>query len=661
MASFIEVEGPGGIVVEFPQGTDPTTIDRVMRQAVTQVRQDVPERAPRSIGNELAAGLNDQFQAAGQRTSPNVRKLDGSLNYDPLGELVQMDGGNFYQDAQGELRAINPEHDVILRDPQTNKPMVFARNDEMNEGVISSAARVILPGIPAGAPARLPGGAGAAMRAAPKPAAAAAQRVQAFDRSGVTPSLPAASESNWIGRGANMLKETPVGAPIQRRVAGNLEEAGNRAQQIAGMASDVRQPEVAGRDVGSAARAFMQRNGQPVADPTRTPSRQVGFGPKQETLYDAVERSIDPQAMGRLDETLRAWDETLSQFDDPALAEAMKGNGPLARFAGLLRDAHARGALTFRDMRQLRTQLRYLREGANDAQRIQGADIDRLYSGLSMDMQSLADAHGASQAARRADRFTRAGEQARRPALEKFAPEGASGERVFENIIRAAKEGSGADSKSLAALYRSVPKQEWNKVTSTFIDRMGRAKPGQTTAAGAAEWSPSSFLTEYSKLSKNGKFYLFDAAGNSELRRALDDLLKVSGELKRVEKLGNPSGSGHIAIQGGVAGSLATAASAAVYYGDLSPALALAFAGIGGNGAARLMANPRFVRWLTGAHKVQKAAKSPRDRQRRIAQHAAGLRLIGGDKEMQALTREFMRHLQDMTPATTENGEPRSR
>ncbi len=97
----IRVTGPEGVVVNFPDGTDPATMDRVMREAMEKVRGGrklVPVTDP-----ELLKQLNSGIPApqpkltpvtdpklleqlnAGQTRMIEIRGPDGSINRFPEG------------------------------------------------------------------------------------------------------------------------------------------------------------------------------------------------------------------------------------------------------------------------------------------------------------------------------------------------------------------------------------------------------------------------------------------------------------------------------------------------------------------------------------------------------------------------------------------------
>lgn len=122
-------------------------------------------------GQVMMEGFNNEQRAAAQGVTPVVRDKNGKLNFKPIGELVPMDGGNFIQTPSGEMLIVNPQHNVILKDPQTGKMMVFEKTPDVTENRALSAFRLLAPGLATNAPTRIASGSMAALRQGGKVAA----------------------------------------------------------------------------------------------------------------------------------------------------------------------------------------------------------------------------------------------------------------------------------------------------------------------------------------------------------------------------------------------------------------------------------------------------------------------------------------------------------
>lgn len=179
---------------------------------------------------------------------------------------------------------------------------------------------------------------------------------------------------------------------------------------------------------------------------------------------------------------------------------------------------------------------------------------------------------------------------------------GKSGEDVVASLTRMANN-RGDARKLKTALHRMSP-EEARDLRALVIGKLGDSTPGKQDAFGEA-FSPARFLTEWNRLTKEGKQLLF---GQGELRDALDDLATIASSARAAESFSNPSNT---------AG--ATAAFATYSAG---PGAIVAFATgnaltgtvlLGGVAAqpiaARILTSPKLVRWLAQAANVRDRAK----------------------------------------------------
>ena len=118
-----------------------------------------------TISDQIAHSVDDQIEAAKQRTTPFTRDNEGQFLRKPLGIAVQSADGKWYYKADPNADAskenyqpvIANQHD-ILRDPETGERIVFERNDATRESMLTSLGRLALPFMATSAPTRLPGG-----------------------------------------------------------------------------------------------------------------------------------------------------------------------------------------------------------------------------------------------------------------------------------------------------------------------------------------------------------------------------------------------------------------------------------------------------------------------------------------------------------------------
>lgn len=127
-----------------------------LENVATVMRGEERGPATASPAAQLAGDFLNQGSAAGQRTTPNIGAQMKNFISD---EVHENDAGEIlYRDRQsGKLVPTDQAKQVALRDPADGKIKVFARSADTDEGVISSAGRLLSTGMGAGAPTARPG------------------------------------------------------------------------------------------------------------------------------------------------------------------------------------------------------------------------------------------------------------------------------------------------------------------------------------------------------------------------------------------------------------------------------------------------------------------------------------------------------------------------
>jgi hypothetical protein len=174
-----------------------------------------------------------------------------------------------------------------------------------------------------------------------------------------------------------------------------------------------------------------------------------------------------------------------------------------------------------------------------------------------------------------------------------------SDEKAFKYAMSSSRDGG----TGLARLRRNFTPEEWDVVAASVLNRMGLATPGAQNAAGDA-FSVNTFLTNWSKMAPEAKQALFGGKRYEAIASDLDSLINVMGSLKGVEKFANTSNTGRVVV---------TYMALQALGGALVGAAAGEGAGVGGTGtgiagvaatvlapraAAKLITNPKFVKWL---------------------------------------------------------------
>ena len=115
------------------------------------------ERGPATAdpAAQLAGDFLNQGSAAGQRTTPNI---DAQMKNFISDDVHENDAGEvLYRDPQsGQLVPTDQNKQVALRDPKDGKIKIFSRSADTDEGILSSAGRLLGTGMAAGAPTARP-------------------------------------------------------------------------------------------------------------------------------------------------------------------------------------------------------------------------------------------------------------------------------------------------------------------------------------------------------------------------------------------------------------------------------------------------------------------------------------------------------------------------
>lgn len=542
--------------------------------------RDVPkegERRPAASFTESAAdvarGMVNNLNAGLQRTSPFV------TGDRPLGPLVQSDIGPAYAGGPNEYERFDPAQHVVLNDPQTGRAMVYARSPKMDEGLASSAGRVLSLGALTSPITRA--------SAVGQPPAATQRLARDFERTGVDPNLPALTQSRTAGTTAQVLRNMPaVGdLTIGRSIERMRRQTGERAAATAAEYGDALDPAQAGRIVQQAAQDWRRPfdRAVSVADARGRPSRDIGFQTKAEALFGEVDRLVPQDVFIPTPGTRAALEGISGKFaSNPDLGATMQS----ALFARQLEALNNGKLLTYPELKMFR---QYVGErigqpslGTDIAQ----ADWKRLYAGLSDDLEKFAQGASpeAGKAYQQANAFFRAGMQRAENALQPVADAG-GWEGAYRQVVNAATTGGAADIMKGWQVKRSMPAEQWNQVASSWVNKAGRI----TNADGTEGFSPALFLREYTKLSAAGKDLLFSGAGKSAQREMLDSLANVARAYQGVEKLANPSGTARHLMGPAMTAGLLT-----------DPASTIA-AGLASSGTGILMSSPSFARWFVAA------------------------------------------------------------
>lgn len=427
--------------------------------------------------------------------------------------------------------------------------------DRLGGGLASAAV-----GAAVGAPLGY-GGSRLATRGGGQQALTEGQDVMAaMDRQGITPFAPDVGGN--ITRLATAGTAQTLGGvgPIRRAAQTTIDDAQGVRDRVASSFGVIANPESAGETARAGARSFI----------ARTSARGNG-------LYTAAERAAG-QSRVETPEALRILDDEIVR-----LAETPAGSEGLERLQGLREALSAPN--TVRGLRNMRTALRDQFETAGlrnsnlerIANRVVDAAADDIVGGLQA--QGL---DNAARAYRVADRYWRNRlatiDEAIEPVLGN-ANNPKSGEQVMQSL----KQAMAGNNRRFGNFIEALPPQERGTVRASLIAGLGRATKGQQDETGEA-FSLATFLTNWNEIGASAKRTLF----GDEARAALNDLAIVARGAKQSQRFANTSNTGAAVT------TSALGAAALTGPGVLFAAKALA----GQYAAGRLLASPRFARWV---------------------------------------------------------------
>lgn len=415
-----------------------------------------------------------------------------------------------------------------------------------------------------------------ASRVPPQAPTEAQQLMAAAERRGIDV-LPADVAGPVVRRATSATTQTIAGGqPIIAAGQRIVDQARAARDRTAAQIGRTLRPEAAGQSAIRGAQSFITRTGG-----------------RANTLYRAAEAeangaSVTPTL------ALAALDRNIAD-----LSQVPGGADGLARLQAL-REALAAGDVTVTGMRGMRTALRdgFTSDG------LRGSDIERrvnqVIDASTQDVSNGLNAQGRGQAARlyqTADRYYRQRIDTIDNVIEPMI-----GNKSGEQVVKTLTADLQGNNARAVRFLRALPPEEQGDVRASIIGAMGRATKGTQNAEGNA-FSLSTFLTNWDEVGDTAKRAYF----GPEARAALDDLARVASGAREAAGYANRSNTG------GAVGNLMTLGTG--FAG--MPALAATVAGQFGLG--RMLASPRFARWLARAPRTQLAPTAYIDRLSRIA------------------------------------------
>lgn len=390
-----------------------------------------------------------------------------------------------------------------------------------------------------------------------------------YTRADVDPML-AVNGSPSLQRVGQMLKGIPfVGGPLVAgadRTAAQLDTGVHNVASRLGLASD---PLEAGTALQTGAQGAVDRY-----------KAQIG------ELYKPVNTLEENPAAIPVTSTQAAIGEMFAKY--PTIPDWLEKNAPaLVRVRDTL--ANAKGQLTFGELKAMRGDIGKMIDDHLTIGNIDQARLKTLYGAMSDDLLHGAGQLGgasAQEALVRADTYNAAVRARLSDTLDKVI-QARSPEDAYGKVLAMSGSTGRADLSTLSRLRRSLDPESWQNFSAGVIQRMGRDPSGS--------FSPAAFATAYRKMTPQGRAALF-----GEQTADMDALYRIANTQTRAGKFYNHSNSSNHAIGAMLlfepVQQAIEHAMTGHFTGAVGAVVGPALGGLGGNGAARLLASPGFAR-----------------------------------------------------------------
>jgi len=459
----------------------------------------------------------------------------------------------------------------------------------------------------------------------------ASDLIAKFESLGIEPVGAAISRKGMLGRvGAGLEQRMAAGPIVQKQAERVLVQLDYALRGIASKMGQVRTPNEAGAAVKASVEAAEKR----IRD---------AFSKKYNEVFDEIGADTIVTDMSSVNTVLQPFLKQIAELPADAqptgqLLALVKKYDALSKFAET-------GSVTFKQLRDLRTQLRLIRgKKTSGTQGDYDRMVEDIYKGITDDLSNAANnvnpELGAKLKAIDVERAIFADTaQKTFDKIRKFDADN----QAYEYIMTSAK-GTGREGiKALQRLRDNFTPEEWGDVAGSVLYNLGRENVG-AQVGDVAEFSVATFMKRLSEIKKNGPEgmeALFGGTQFAEVSQDLMNLVDVVGALKEVKRYTNFSNTAGALDQMVFWGSL-TQAAERVIAGETGTAAAIVTGGVlAPVAAAKLMTSPGFIKWLaTPASEISKD----------VAAHMGRLAaLSAAEPEIQEELRQYYKAIRSYT------------
>ncbi len=329
------------------------------------------------------------------------------------------------------------------------------------------------------------------------------------------------------------------------------------------------------------------------------------FSEKFDVRYAGLNKFIDKAEQVPIENTVGFLSKELGDF--AGLPNVQKAVVP-AELRGFLNDFNKlNGVITWHQLQSFRSYVGRQSRTTNLVSGIPKATWKQLYGNLTEDMRRALASKG-DDAIKTFDSVNLAYAKGIEEIKKVLDP--LINSRNVETAFKAAFTGSKEGASRLQVIKKNLKPDEFRDLVDAKLHLMGRPPAGVGLEL-EREFNPISYFNNYRALPPETKKILFGL--DTPLRESLDELALASSAIKSVQGMANPSGTaGGLGFfftlsnlgAGTVAGALTTGSPAGAAAGAAIGAASTGVTIATNIAAAKLLKNPRFVKWLAQGVKI---------------------------------------------------------
>jgi len=410
-----------------------------------------------------------------------------------------------------------------------------------------------------------------------------------YKKFGVKPTAAMATRSKGLGAAEHALGDFPITADIMQ----------SRAQY------NIQQMTVANKVLAKEYGPILNREEIGTLLKKGVPGVLDRYDKVYKKLFDFVAKDMgdQPQSISNTFEMLKTLVKESKTGPDSGIGKLAKEIVGKAKPLG--------GGLPWASLKSYRTKMGELLKSPElvSTRNMRSGELKRLYGAMTKDLDQAALKAGEKVHARwrATNKYFEIKLNRDIPILEEIVKKRYP-EEVFDAVMRSSQKGG----SRLRLLKKQLSRKEWEATVGTVLGKMGDQLPSQSTTGGGLfterVFSPSTFMTNWGKLSGSAKRALFKGGRYDGLAKELNEFVRVAGDMKAVEQLANKSKTGSVLMFYGMFQSTAGATGAVVGgTGGLATGVGVGTMTVGvPRLTARLLTNEKFVRWINKGFKIAK-------------------------------------------------------